>query len=104
MTSVLHSVLHLDALAVGQGWPAAPRAVGEVGTHGGGAGAAEPPPGGSIGRPGPTDEIEGPHHGRESKNPDPPRFLVCAHTVTSLAAWEACGGSWSGPERVWRDA
>lgn len=37
-----------------------------------GAGRAAPsPPGGSNRRAGVADEIEGPHHGRESKNPDP---------------------------------
>lgn len=40
----------------------------EVGTHGGGPGAAETPRGGSIGRRGPRDEFGGPIHVRAPKN------------------------------------
>lgn len=71
MTSVLHSVLR--PMGNVQVYPHAPaegvscaRAPGL-----GGLGAAETPRGGSIGRRGAADEIEGPSHVRESKNLDP---------------------------------
>jgi len=95
---VLHSVLCSHVLPDDQGAAGLPRALPEVGAHGGGADAGPTPRGGSNGRRGAADEFEGPHHGRESKNLAPIAAPIAAlfvradshyHALPGVDAWDA---------------